>query len=380
MQTLSNLKRVVLCCAGLHALVGCAKDEAAKTAPSSSDTTGTAPVALAAATPVAVAAGPVDASKAFNPRLLRRFTPVRARIEGETPSTPEQIALGRKLYYEKRLSLNENVSCQSCHRLEAYGVDGEAASPGGGGKRGGRNSPTVYHSAGAFTQFWDGRASTIEEQAKGPILNPIEMAMPSSDAVVTRLSKIPGYAEEFAKAFPNDKKPLTYDNVGKAIGAFERGLTTHSRWDDYLEGKTTALSADEVEGLKVFTNVGCMVCHTGEFLGGSSYQRVGAVEPWPNQADLGRSAVTKNPADQMMFKVPTLRNVAKTGPYFHDGSAKNLDDAVRMMGKHQLGLELSDSEIASIVTWLGSLTGDLPTDYITPPELPGAVAVAQTAP
>jgi cytochrome c peroxidase len=373
MQTSSNLKSLVLCCVGVHALLGCDKNDTTQKprGPASAE-----------AQPIAAAtAVNVEASKAFNPRLLRRFTPVRARIESaDRAATADQIALGRKLYFEKRLSLNENLSCQSCHRLEAYGVDGEATSAGGGGERGGRNSPTVYHSAGSFTQFWDGRASDVEEQAKGPILNPVEMGMPSAEAVVARLQKIPVYVQDFAKAFPADEQPLSYDNVGRAIGAFERGLTTHSRWDDFLEGNNSALTTDEVEGLKVFTNVGCMVCHTGEFLGGSSYQRVGAVEPWPNQADVGRSAVTKNPADRMMFKVPTLRNVAKTGPYFHDGSARSLDDAVRMMGKHQLGLDLGDAEVASIVKWLAALTGDLPTDYITPPELPSPVAMARKEP
>jgi cytochrome c peroxidase len=323
------------------------------------------------AVPVQAGAEPVGASKAFNPRLLRRFAPVRTSIDSPTnPATPEKVQLGRMLYFDQRLSKKQNVSCNSCHRLDAYGVDSEPTSPGGDGDRGGRNSPTVYHAAGYFTQFWDGRAADVEQQAKGPILNPIEMGMPSGDAVVARLKAIPGYREAFAKAFPEDANPLSYDNVGRAIGAFERGLMTPARWDKYLQGEKNALSDAELEGLKVFTNVGCMVCHTGEFLGGTSYQRVGAVEPWPNQGDPGRFKVTSNPADRMMFKVPTLRNVAKTGPYFHDGSAKSLNDAVRMMGKHQLGLELSDAEVQSIVAWLGSLTGELPMDYIAAPKLP----------
>jgi len=313
----------------------------------------------------------VTASKAFNPRLLRRFAPVRTSVDSaKNPTTPEKVQLGRMLYFDKRLSKNQNVSCNSCHRLDAYGVDSESTSPGDDGHRGGRNSPTVYHAAGYFTQFWDGRAADVEEQAKGPILNPIEMGMPSGDAVVARLQAIPGYREAFGKAFPGDANALSYDNVGRAIGAFERGLTTPARWDKYLRGDKNALSDAELEGLKVFTNVGCMVCHTGEFLGGTSYQRVGAVEPWPNQADPGRFKITSNEADRMMFKVPTLRNIAKTAPYFHDGSAKNLNDAVRMMGKHQLGLELSESEVQSIVIWLGSLTGDLPKEYIAAPKLP----------
>jgi cytochrome c peroxidase len=287
------------------------------------------------------------------------------------PLTEEKIALGRMLYFDKRLSKNQDVSCNSCHQLDAYGVDGEATSLGDKGQRGGRNSPTVYHAAGYFAQFWDGRATDVEQQAKGPILNPKEMAMPSPEAVVARLNGIGGYREVFKKAFPDAAEPITYDNVGVAIGAFERRLVTPSRWDQYLTGDKNALHDDELEGLKVFTNVGCMVCHTGEFLGGTSYQRVGAVEPWPNQGDRGREALTKNAADRMMFKVPTLRNIHKTAPYFHDGSAKTLDQAVRMMGKHQLGLELSDNEVTAIVAWLGSLTGELPKAYIAAPVLPG---------
>jgi cytochrome c peroxidase len=330
-----------------------------------------APVLATTASAAVAPAGDTGAVTGFNPRLLRRFAPLRTRLDSAaSPVSPDQIALGRALYFDKRLSKKRDLSCNSCHRLDAYGVDGEATSLGDGGQRGGRNSPTVYNSAGYFAQFWDGRAADVEEQAKGPILNPVEMAMPSAAAVVARLKAIPGYAPLFAKAFPHDPDPVTYDNVGRAIGAFERGLTTPSRWDRYLAGDKSALSGPEIEGLKVFTNVGCMVCHTGEFLGGNSYQRAGAVEPWPNQADPGRAAVTKNDADRMMFKVPTLRNVTKTAPYFHDGSARGLDEAVRMMGKHQLGLDLADTEVRSIVTWLGALTGELPREYIAEPSLP----------
>jgi cytochrome c peroxidase len=336
-----------------------------------------AAVTTAAIAPVSSALTEESTAKGFNPRLLRRFVPLRARLDAtsEAPSD-ELIALGRTLFFDPRLSKNRNLSCNSCHRLDAYGVDGEATSPGDGGQRGGRNSPTVYNAAGYFAQFWDGRATTVEEQAKGPILNPIEMAMPSASAVVSRLQAIPGYAPVFARAFPTEKSPITYDNVGRAIGAFERGLTTPSRWDRYLTGDKVALTDAEVEGLKTFTNVGCMVCHTGELLGGNSYQRAGAVEPWPNQQDPGRSRVTKNEADRMMFKVPTLRNVTKTAPYFHDGSARTLDVAVRMMGQHQLGLELANEEVQSIVVWLDSLTGTLPTAYIAEPPLPPDASTA----
>jgi cytochrome c peroxidase len=310
--------------------------------------------------------------KEFNPRLLRRFQVVRPVVAPEPGSAAAaEIDLGRDLYFDTRLSKNGAMSCNSCHPLGNYGADGQVTSPGHTGQRGSRNSPTVYHAAGSFAQFWDGRAIDVEEQAKGPILNPIEMGMKDGAQVEQVLRSIPEYVAAFQKAFPDDKQAVTYTHVGQAIGAFERGLVTPSRWDSYLSGDTTALTKAEVEGLRVFTNVGCMVCHTGEFLGGSMFEKVGAVEPWPNQKDMGRYQVTKDDRDRMVFKVPTLRNIEKTAPYFHDGSVAKLADAVRMMGKHQLGLELSDEEVTSIETWLKSLTGKLPEAYIQPPKLPG---------
>jgi len=306
----------------------------------------------------------------FNPRLLRRFKPVRPDLHDNVPANPAQADLGRMLYFDKRLSKTGTQACNSCHPLDKFGADGNPTSPGAEGQLGGRNSPTTYHAAGYFAQFWDGRASTVEEQAKGPLTNPVEMGLKDGAHVESILKGIPGYAPLFAKAFPQDKQPITYDNVGKAIGMFERGLVTPSRWDAYLKGDKNALTAQEVEGLRIFTNVGCMVCHTGEFVGGTMYEKVGAVEPWPNQADQGRFQVTKSEGDRMMFKVPTLRNIGKTAPYFHDGSAKTLGQAVTMMGKHQLGLDLSQEEVASISAWLESLTGELPLTYIKEPALP----------
>jgi cytochrome c peroxidase len=255
-------------------------------------------------------------------------------------------------------------------------VDGLPSSRGYKGQTGARNAPTVYHAAANFEQFWDGRAASIEEQALGPILNPIEMAAPDADSVVRTLAAMPEYVRSFAEAFPDDPQPLTFANVGRAIGAFERNLTTRSRWDDYLEGKADALTAKEIKGLREFSNLGCVVCHTGELLGASMLEKAGVVEAWPNQADQGRFQVTHLPGDRMMFKVPTLRNVAQTAPYFHDGSAPTLDRAVRMMAKHQLGLELSPLEIDAIVAWLGSLTGKLPERYVQPPILPPSAGAA----
>jgi cytochrome c peroxidase len=306
-----------------------------------------------------------------NPRLLRRFQPIRNQIESKDNAiTSAKTELGRMLYFEKRLSKNHDLSCNSCHKLDQHGVDHEQTSSGHRGQRGQRNSPTVYNAAGSFAQFWDGRMETVEQQATGPLLNPVEMALPNAELGVKVLKSMPEYVTAFKTAFPGDKDPVTFANVGLAIGAFERKLTTPSRWDDYLQGNESALTDQEIEGLKVFTNVGCMVCHTGELLGGSMFQKVGVVEPWPNQKDQGRYETTKQDVDRMMFKVPTLRNVAKTAPYFHDGSVPTLEGAVRTMGKHQLGLNLSDREVSVIAAWLGSLTGQLPSEYITEPALP----------
>jgi len=306
-----------------------------------------------------------------NPRLLRRFQPLTDTIPADGVVLSEaKVRLGSKLYHDTRLSKSGTQSCNSCHRLDAYGVDNLRTSPGAAGKLGGRNSPSVYNSAASFLQFWDGRAATVEEQAKGPILNAVEMGMATPASVVAVLNGIPGYVADFKEAFPGEATPVTYDNLGRAIGAFERKLVTPGRWDKYLAGDKNALTSAEKDGLKTFLNIGCMVCHTGRLLGGSMFERVGVVEPWPNQTDPGRSAVTGAEGDRMMFKVPSLRNVQKTAPYFHDGSVATLDAAVKMMGKHQLGLDLSPAEVGSIVTWLNSLTGELPTQYITQPELP----------
>lgn len=361
-------------------LVACGSSEsappptaAAPAAPSAPTTAAapTAPAPAAVQARAATPAAPVRAAAAdqVNPRLLRRFKPLRASFaDGASP--PARVDLGRMLFFDKRLSSTGEVSCESCHTLAAYGVDNRPTSPGVGGQRGQRNSPSVYHAAGAFTNFWDGRALTVEEQAVGPITNPIEMGMASPKEVVARLEAVPGYADAFRAAFPGEAHPITYANVGKAIGAFERGLVTPARWDRYLQGEHDVLSEQEVAGLKLFTDLGCMTCHTGELVGASSFQKVGAQKAWPNQKDLGRFTVTKLDSDKMMFRVPSLRNVVKTGPYFHDGSAATLEEAVRMMAEYQLGEDLTDDDVAAIVAWLGSLTGDLPAAYIVAPTLP----------
>ncbi len=348
------------------ALNGCGEQ-----GPESSQVTRIAAAHGAGAVHVAAAHGTaVPASEEINPRLLRRFLPLPDPRIATDGAEAAKVSLGRMLFFDTRLSKSGDVACNSCHALDEYGVDHRKRSLGIGGQEDGRNAPTVYNAAGHFTQFWDGRASDVEAQALGPILNPKEMGATDAASVVSALSSIPGYPPMFAKAFPGSKDPVSFPNVGAAIGAFERGLVTPGRWDSYLRGDANALTAAEKKGLKVFLNSGCMVCHTGAYLGGSMFERVGIVEPWPNQDDRGRAGVTKNDGDKMMFKVPSLRNVARTGPYFHDGSAETLEDAVKAMGRFQLGLDFSSDEADSIVAWLRSLTGELPRTYIARPTLP----------
>jgi cytochrome c peroxidase len=285
------------------------------------------------------------------------------------PVTEEKIALGRMLYLDKRLSKGQDVSCASCHSLEKFGADGEKTSPGHHGQRGARNSPSSFNAALAFAQFWDGRAADVEAQAKGPMMNPVEMAMPSEQVVVATLKSIPGYAPLFAAAFPGDKDPITLDNAARAIGAFERRLITPGRLDAFLAGDDAALAPAEQRGLKVFLETGCTTCHFGATVGGQTYQKLGLIEPYPTQ-DEGRAKITGNVADKFFFKVPSLRNVAQTAPYFHDGSLATLDEVVTVMAKHQLGKTLPDGDKADLIAFLGALTGTIDPAYVAAPALP----------
>lgn len=281
-------------------------------------------------------------------------------IKKSAIKNPKLVELGKKLYLDPILSVNDKISCNSCHQLDNFGVDGEATSPGHDGSRGGRNSPTVYNAYKHVAQFWDGRAKDVEEQALGPILNPIEMGMASEEEVVKKLKSSDEYPKLFQEAF-GDENGLTYKNIGVAIGAFERTLDTPSRFDKYLAGDKSSLTADEKKGLQQFIDSGCIACHNGTYLGGMMYQKLGLVHPYPDNKDLGRYEVTKNEADKEVFKVPSLRNVTKTGPYFHDGSVETIEEAVKLMAYHQLGKELTSDEVTSIVTFLKTLEGD--TEY-----------------
>lgn len=312
---------------------------------------------------------------AVDPAKLQMFQALPAVMDSVgNPITDDKVNLGRMLYYDARLSRGQDVSCNTCHALDKYGVDDEALSTGFKGQKGSRNAPTVYNAAGHFVQFWDGRAANVEEQAMGPILNPVEMAMPDQKRVIQVLRSMPEYVEAFKKAFPDEKNPVMYDNVGLAIGAFERKLVTSSRWDKFLGGDQTALTDREKAGLNAFLDAGCQACHSGAFLGGSVFQKLGAVKPYPDTRDLGRFNVTKQDADKQVFKVPSLRNVEKTAPYFHDGSVKTLKEAVTNMANYQLGRTLSPADVTSILSFLNTLTGDLPSEYIKEPTLPKSTA------
>lgn len=306
---------------------------------------------------------------------LAMYAPLPDVAESKTnPVTEQKIALGRMLFYDERLSKAQNLSCYSCHKLEEYGADGQDFSAGHKGMKLGRNTPTVYGAALQFTQFWDGRAATIEDAIKGILLDADVMAEPNEKRIVDTLESMPEYVTAFKAAFPDVDKPITLDDTANAIGAFTRKLLTPSKWDRFLKGEKTALDDNEKKGFLKFVEVGCPTCHVGPLVGGTMYQVLGKEKPWPDQKDKGRSAVTKSPSDDMTFKVAQLRDIEHTGPYFHDASGKSLDEAVKTMAEYQLKKQLSAEDTASIVTWLKTLTGTIPTEYIRKPTLPASTA------
>jgi cytochrome c peroxidase len=291
----------------------------------------------------------------------------------DNPITPEKVALGKQLYFDVRLSKNQTQSCNTCHDLSTYGVDHKKKSPGDEGGEGDRNSPTVLNAALHTIQFWDGRAKDVEEQAGMPVMNPDEMNIPDEDFLIKRLKGIEGYQKMFAAAFPDDSDPIKFNNMEKAIGAFERTLIIPSKFDDYLKGNAGALSLAEKQGLKTFMDVGCITCHTGSLLGGNMFQKFGVhYNYWEytqsDHVDDGRAKETGNEAEKYMFKVPSLRNVAETHPYFHDGSVNSLVEAIKIIAKVNLNRDLTDDETASIAVFLNALTGELPVELTQPPK------------
>ncbi len=298
----------------------------------------------------------------FRKQLLTKVQPIFGVIPDVMPGsehdTPLRIDLGEKLYYDGRLSENDEISCNSCHMIDGVsgGVDYLPTSPGTKGEDGVRNSPTVLNAGFHFVQFWDGREPDLKAQAKGPILNPVEMAMPDEASVVTKLKGIEEYPPLFTGAFPDEEDPLTYDNIAEAIAAFERTLITHDRFDDFQDGDINALSNMEAEGLDLFVKKGCITCHTGPLLGGNIYQKMGLIKPYENPADEGRFEVTGVETDKFMFKVPSMRNIALTDPYFHDGDEDDLTKAIHRMAEIQLGQTLTNMEAMKIVKFFDALT------------------------
>jgi cytochrome c peroxidase len=290
-------------------------------------------------------------------------------------STPAKVELGKMLYFDPRLSASHAISCNSCHNIGLGGADAEPTSIGHRWQHGGRNAPTVFNAVFNKAQFWDGRAKDLEQQAGGPIVNPIEMASPEPH-VAEQLRGTPGYREAFDKAFSGEPSPITLGNVQKAIAVFEATLITpNAPFDRFLQGDQSALSAVQKEGLALFIDRGCASCHNGINVGGGMYAPFGVVEkPGADilpAADKGRFTVTKTASDEYVFKVPTLRNIALTAPYFHSGQAWDLRQAVAVMGASQLGIQLSSDDIDKITAFLDGLTGQPPK--VTYPVLPPSV-------
>ena len=288
-------------------------------------------------------------------------------IEAAQVSDAGKVELGKKLWFEPRLSMSGIISCNTCHNLSMGGTDNLKTSIGHGWKAGPVNSPTVFNSSLAIAQFWDGRAADLKEQAGGPIQADVEMNMPHTLAVGI-LQSIPGYVDEFKRVYGKDK--IDIDMITDSIAEFEKTLVTpNARFDKWLAGDDKALTEKELAGYTLFKESGCVACHNGPAAGGTSFQRMGVVEPYKTSSPAeGRSAVTGVDADRFNFKVPTLRNVELTYPYFHDGQAATLEEAVDIMGRLQLGRTYSADEIGSIVAFLKTLTGELP--QIAMPILP----------
>lgn len=321
-------------------------------------------------TPVAATAEPVD------PRTL--FEPLPTEIEYDATT----VALGNQLYHDPGLSVDGTLSCASCHNIAAGGDDGRATSLGVRDQAGPINAPTVLNARYHLAQFWDGRAEDLHAQAMGPMTNPIEMGA-TEEHVVAYVQSVPDYVAAFEAA---GYEEITFSNVAHAIASFEETLVTPSRFDDYLRGDDGALSEQELAGMHAFVEVGCTGCHQGPAMGGTMFQKMGLVRDYfasrggeLTDADLGRFNHTGEERDRHQFKVPTLRNVELTAPYFHDGSVAELDDAVRIMGEVQLGRDLSEAEVADIVAFLEALTGSAMTlaDVTIPPALPAAPSVDQ---
>ncbi len=307
--------------------------------------------------------------------------PDEAPAPADNPTTPAKVELGRTLFMDPRFSSTGTVSCNSCHNVMLGGEDNRPNSMGVHGQTGGRSAPTVWNSGFSSAQFWDGRANTLEDQAKGPVTNPIEMGMSDLEVAMNRVRSIPGYQPMFEAAFGKDD-PMTVDNAAKAVAAYERTLVTpNSPFDQYVKGDKKAMNEQQVRGMNTFAEVGCTSCHSGPaFNGPTMAPGTGFYMKFPTYtdneydgkykftSDTGRFQVTNKEADKYLFKVPTLRNIAVTAPYFHNGSVKTLDEAVKVMAKTQLNKDLSEQQVGDLVAFLKALTGEFPVQPM--PQLP----------
>ncbi len=295
----------------------------------------------------------------------------------DNPVTPEKVKLGNMLFWESRISVDGTVSCARCHPIGRYAADGLRKAIGNHCKENPRNAPTILNAASQISEHWIGNRTSVEDQARQAITGPPAFGMPSNASAEKVLKGMPGYVALFKAAFPKDKDPVTVENLARAVGAFERTLVTPAPFDDYLKGNEASLSADQKRGLRTFMDMGCIACHMSPYLGGQMYQKFGVYLPYwgltgSKPVDEGRFAVTKNPADKYFFKVPVLRNVAGTPPYFHDGSVDRLEDAVMIMAKIQLAKDLTREQAGDIVAFFHSLTGVIPAGALAVPMLPSA--------
>jgi cytochrome c peroxidase len=301
----------------------------------------------------------------------------------DRPLTPERVELGRALFFETRVSSDGKQSCAECHQPMYYGTDALAESVGNKGQLIPRNVPTVFNTALQFTQHYDGNRVDVEEQALKALVSPLAYGNPDYATAEARLRAIPGYRAMFEKAFPGEAEPVTAENWSLAIGAYERTLLTPAPFDRYLSGDASAIGAQAKQGLEKFMSYGCAGCHGGVTVGGQMFQKFGITQDYWTLTgstekalfkgrDKGRFHDTHDEADAYLFKVQQLRNVAVTPPYFHDGSVATLPDAVRVMAVLQLGRHLSDADVADIVAFLETLTGEVPAQFATVPSLPVA--------
>jgi len=329
------------------------------------------------ASAIVLARAPDDMDTTLLKQAQALFKPLpRDMAEPGSALTPERVALGRALFFDPRVSLDGTVSCARCHQPALYGTDGLSTSIGVKDRANPRNAPTVLNAALQFVEHWRGDRSSVEDQATKALTGPPSFGLPDNAAAVAKLEAL-GYRPQFAAAFPGAANPVTAENWGKAIGAFERTLVTPAPFDAYLQGQGLALGPAAKSGLRKFIDAGCTTCHNGVGVGGGSYQKFGLLKAYwqatgSRQPDKGRFEVTHNAADTYVFKVPSLRNVAMTPPYFHDGSVATLPEAVRVMADVQLGRKLTDADVRDIVAFLDSLTGALPNQFASAPVLAAA--------